>query len=132
MNIGQFAREAGVPIDTVRHYERVGLLPAPRRRPSGYRVYEHDDRQRLRFVVRARELGLGLEQIRVLLSLTDPQGEVDADLLERANAVLAELDARVSALSRLREGLHNLLPAHAGLDRQDARVLIESLAPEAP
>ena len=59
MQIGQLARQAGVAIDTVRYYERQGLLPPPQRRASGYRDYDARDSARLRFIRRAKDLGLG-------------------------------------------------------------------------
>lgn len=69
MRIGELARQAGVNIQTIRFYERKGLLPVPRRKPSGYRLYAGEDLHRLRFILRAKELGFSLEEIRQILGM---------------------------------------------------------------
>ena len=85
MQIGQLATQAGVAIDTVRYYERQGLLPPPERRASGYRQYGQPDIARLRFIRRAKELGFSLQEIQDLLRLS---GQADADrrVIERGEA----------------------------------------------
>lgn len=70
MQIGLLANRAGVPVDTVRYYERVGLLPRPARQPSGYRRYEEEDVLRLRFIRKGKQLGFSLDEIRDLLALS--------------------------------------------------------------
>jgi len=69
LTIGRLAREAGVNLETVRYYERRGLLPRPPRSESGYRLFPEDAAGRLRFIRRAQELGFSLAEIRELLSL---------------------------------------------------------------
>ena len=69
LTIGALARDSGVNLETIRFYERSGLLPEPRRSPSGYRHYQEMDVRRLRFIRRGRELGFSLEEIRSLLDL---------------------------------------------------------------
>lgn len=71
MRIGELARQAGVNIETIRFYERKGLLPVPRRKPSGYRLYTDDDLHRLRFIRQAKALGFSLEEIREILSMRE-------------------------------------------------------------
>lgn len=71
MNIGQLARQAGVPIDTVRYYERQQLLPTAARSAGGYRIFGEQDLRRLRFIRRAKALGFSLDEIGELLSLSD-------------------------------------------------------------
>lgn len=71
MNIGQLARQAGVPIDTVRYYERQQLLPTAARTAGGYRIFGEQDLRRLRFIRRAKTLGFSLDEIGELLSLSD-------------------------------------------------------------
>jgi DNA-binding transcriptional MerR regulator len=71
MNIGQLARQAGVPIDTVRYYERQQLLPTAARSAGGYRIFGEPDLRRLRFIRRAKTLGFSLEEIAELLALSD-------------------------------------------------------------
>ena len=116
MNIGQLAREAGVPIDTVRYYERNGLLPEPARRASGYRNYQPSDVDRLRFVRRAKSLGFSLGEIRELLALSDRRGEETSELKAVAETRLSDVDRKLAELTRLRSALQRLAaPA------QDAR-----------
>src|SRR5690606_34574191 len=74
--IGSLARQVGVGIDTIRYYERIGLLPAPARSASGYRLYADADRQRLEFIRRAGQLGFSLQEIARLLKLSARGGSV--------------------------------------------------------
>jgi MerR family copper efflux transcriptional regulator len=108
MNIGQLAREAGVPIDTVRYYERNGLLPEPARRASGYRNYQSSDVDRLRFVRRAKSLGFSLSEIRELLALSDRRGEQTPDLQGLAQTRMSDVDRKLAELTRLRAALQRL------------------------
>jgi len=120
MKIGQLAREAGVPIDTVRYYERHGLLPEPARQASGYRAYQAQDVQRLRFVRRAKALGFTLVEIGDLLNLSDHRDEDMAPFREVATSKLHEIDQRMAELARIRSGLRSLLdacPGHGELGR---------------
>ena len=128
MNIGQLARLAGVPIDTVRYYERNGLLPLPARRASGYRNYQATDVERLRFVRRAKVLGYTLTEIRDLLQLWELRGEGAAEFKTAVSAHLAEVDHRLDELARLRGGLHRLLAANSAELRRCP--VLQSLADE--
>jgi MerR family transcriptional regulator, copper efflux regulator len=74
LTIGKAARQAGMGIDTVRYYERAGLLPAAPRTPAGYRLYTGQDVERLHFIRRAKRLGFSLEEIAELLRLNAGQG----------------------------------------------------------
>ncbi len=115
MHIGQLARQAGVPIDTVRYYERNGLLPPPPRRESGYRDYPPQDVARLRFVRRAKALGFTLSEIRELLALSHHRDEDMSDFRAAAAAKLVDLDRKLAELARVREGLRVLLGECPGL-----------------
>lgn len=120
MHIGQLAREAGVPIDTVRYYERNGLLPLPARRASGYRDYRPEDVARLRFVRRAKVLGFTLNEIRELLALSDHRDDDMATLKAAATAKLADIDHKLAELARIRAGLQTLVaacPGHGALNQ---------------
>ena len=125
MNIGQLAREAGVPIDTVRYYERNGLLPEPARRASGYRNYQTSDVDRLRFVRRAKSLGFSLGEIRELLALSDRRGEDSPDLKGLAEARMSDVDRKLAELTRLRSALQRL--AAPGLDARGPCPLVHAL-----
>ncbi|MDD3765355.1 MAG: MerR family DNA-binding protein [Nevskiales bacterium] len=115
LSVSQLASQAGVGIDTVRYYERAGLLPKPPRRPSGYRAYPQQSVERLRFIRRAKALGFSLEEIAELLALSDRSG--DAEQIRRLAATrLAEVERRIAELQRVRDGLHRLVDACPGHD----------------
>src|SRR5258708_6342742 len=90
LTIGHLAREAGVNLETVRYYERRGLLPKPPRSASGYRLFPSDAARRLRFISRAQELGFSLKEIRELLSLRVSQRKSGPVLRERSGAKIAD------------------------------------------
>ena len=120
MKIGEFAQRAGVPIDTVRYYERQRLLPEPERRASGYRSYVDSDVSRLRFVRRAKALGFTLEEIRELLDLSQSRNDDMGVLKAAASAKLTDVEARIDELSRIRDGLRTLVdacPGHGALQQ---------------
>jgi len=119
MQIGQLAKHAGVPIDTVRYYERNGILPLPERQSSGYRRYGDEDVSRLRFVRRAKALGFTLVEIRELLALSGSRDEDMAGLKATASEKLADVEQKIEELSRIRDGLRTLVascPGHGALD----------------
>lgn len=112
--ISQLAAEAGVPIDTVRYYERNGLIAEPPRRPSGYREYPPETIKRLRFIRRAKELGFTLEEVGELLDLgSRPAGDM-AGLKHAAREKLAVVDAKIAELKRVQKGLRKLIEACPG------------------
>jgi len=120
MKIGELAKRAEVPIDTVRYYEREGLIPPPVRRASGYRDYLEVDVDRLRFMRRAKNLGFTLHEIRELLSLTALAGDDMATLKSHAQAKLQDVDERIRALTKMRDALGTLVeacPGHGALER---------------
>lgn len=114
MKIGELAQRSGVGIDTVRFYEREGLLPKAQRLASGYRVYAPDDLKRLRFVRRAKALGFTLPEIRDLLALSGQRTGDMAALRSLAADKLAGVDARIAELQRVRAGLQALVAACPG------------------
>ena len=118
MTIGRLAKEAGVNIDTIRYYERNGLIPEPVRRPSGYREYETGDVRRLRFIGRAKQLGFTLAEIAELMSLS-----ADRDVggvKRRAEQRLEQVEHKIKELQRVRRGLRTLIdacPGHGDVER---------------
>ena len=114
LSIGQVARRAGVGIETVRFYERQGLLAEPPRKESGYRQYTEDVVDRLRFIRRAKELGFTLKEIAELLALRlDPEtscGEVRG----RAKAKITDIGAKIRDLQRMRQALDKLVASCRG------------------
>jgi MerR family mercuric resistance operon transcriptional regulator len=107
MTVGQVARQAGVGVETVRFYEKNGLLEEPTRRASGYREYDEETVHRLRFIQRAKELGFILSEIKELLSLRCSDRPCN-DVRERAEAKVAEIEGKVAMLLRMKEVLRRL------------------------
>lgn len=119
MYIGQLAQHTGVAIDTVRYYERQGILPLPQRQASGYRHYGEQDVARLRFVRRAKGLGFSLVEIRELLALSGRREDDMAGLKSTATEKLADVERKLAELERIRDGLKTLVascPGHGALD----------------
>lgn len=114
LTIGKVALEAGLAIDTIRYYEREGLLPAPARRPSGYRDYPADTVKRLRFIRRAKDLGFTLGEIADLLQLTERSQHDMAGMKQAAEAKLTLVKAKLSELERMRKALQQMVTACPG------------------
>lgn len=112
--IGQVAREAGIGVETVRYYEREGLLAAPQRRHSGYRQFDHEAIERLKFIKQAQRLGFTLREIKELLALRlDPQTS-RAEIRSRAIAKVEDIDDRIADLARMKAALVPLIEACDG------------------
>ncbi len=111
MTIGQVAKAAGVGVETIRYYERKGLLPEPPRRPSGYRQYPSTAVRRLTFIRRAKDLGFSLREIRELLDLRVQPEEACGAVRESAEAKIAEVEARIADLLSLKRALRGLVEA---------------------
>ena len=109
MLIGKLAAETGVNIETIRYYERVKLLSAPARTDGGHRVYNADHVQRLTFIRRSRELGFSLDDIRLLLALSD--GKRDCEAKELTMRHLADIRGKISSLRRLERALKGMTEA---------------------
>ncbi|KAF1693399.1 heavy metal-responsive transcriptional regulator [Pseudoxanthomonas koreensis] len=134
MNIGQLARATGVPVDTIRYYEREQVLPPARRRPNGYRDYAAEDARRLRFIRRAKELGFALEEIRGLLDLGEKGDAGGADMAAVRSAArekLALVEARIAELARVRDALRDLVEACPGHGALTGCPIMAALAGEA-
>ncbi len=113
-SIGEVARRSGVKIETIRFYERSGLLAPPPRTTGGHRVYGGAAAQRLNFIRRARELGFTLARVRELLALADERGATCAEVERLARDHLAEVRGRVADLSRMDVVLSDLVTRCAG------------------
>ena len=119
MQIGQLATRAHVSVDTVRYYERNGILPPPQRKESGYRAYGNDDVARLHFLRRAKALGFTLKEIRELLVLSSSRADDMAELKTAAQEKLADVQHKLDELTRIRDGLQTLVsscPGHGALN----------------
>jgi len=125
--IGALARQAGVAIDTIRFYEREGLLPPPERRASGYREYDGGAVARVRFIRRAKDLGFKLEEIRELLALeTDRDNGVEG-VKRRASQRLQELNARILQFTRMRDALAQLVEDCPGSGEPECCPILSTL-----
>lgn len=129
-SIGQLAKSADTGVETIRFYERRGLMPEPPRAPSGYRRYPHDATSRLLFIRRAKKLGFTLEEIGVLLSLQDGGDKARVKAITRAK--LAQIETRIVDLQRMRDTLEALDKQCSGHGSISGCPIIEALnQPEA-
>lgn len=113
LTIGKVAKKAGVNLETIRYYERQGLISKPSRRQSeggflGYRHYPAETVKRIQFIRHAKELGFSLKEIAELLSLRIEQGVTCGDVRKRAEAKIADIDGRIKTLQRMKKALANL------------------------
>ena len=127
LTIGKVASEADVGIETVRFYEREGLLRKPDRKPSGYRQYDVETIDRLRFIKRAKWLGFTLQEIKGLLGLRLDPGATRAEVRRRAEEKLADIDARIKELNRMKRALLKLTKACDGHGSVEGCPIIEAL-----
>lgn len=110
IQIGELSKRAGCNIETIRYYERIGLLPAPARSPARYRLYDAGDVRRLTFVRRARELGFTLDTVRALLALSDDDGSAAcAAARELAVGHLTEVRAKIADLHAMERVLADVV-----------------------
>ena len=123
------ARETGCNLETIRYYERIGLMPDPPRTPAGYRQYDRGHVARLGFIMRARELGFALEDVRALLHLVDRGAQTCGEVQKLAGAQLALVRARISDLRAIEAVLDQTLSRCSGRDVPDCAV-IDALWPE--
>src|SRR6266849_6356183 len=98
LTISRLARQGGVNLETIRYYEREGLLPKPPRTPAGYRMFPRETARRLRFIKRAQELGFSLKEVRELLSLRMKPGAKRADMRARAERKIADIEEKIRTL----------------------------------
>lgn len=124
--IGRIATASGVGVETIRFYEREGLLPEPERSASGYRLYPDDAVARLRFIQRAKQLGFTLDEVRRLLTLADVAGP-SAEVRALAADKLAIIDARLRDLGRMREALADLVECCDGSGSAASCPIIQAL-----
>src|SRR5258708_11188263 len=113
MTVGALAKQAGVKIDTIRYYERHGLLPKPPRTNSGYRTFTPASVERLRFIKQAQALGFTLNEVKQLLALRLSPGVTCTDVRNRAQAKLADIQQRIDSLHAMKRALQQLVSACA-------------------
>ena len=127
--IGQLARRTGTKAETIRYYEKIGLLAAPMRSAGNYRSYGARDLERLSFVRRARELGFSIEQIRELITFGE-QSEFECSSVDSlVEAHIADIGRKIRDLQALQSELERMIGSCTGGRVADCRVL-EALQPE--
>ena len=109
MQIGDLSRETGVNIETIRYYERSGVLPPPARQENGRRVYDAADVRRLGFIRHARDLGFDLQSVQILLALQEQPQASCADASRIAQAQLDEVERRIARLQNLQLELSRMV-----------------------
>lgn len=109
MQIGDLSRNAGVNVETIRYYERAGVLPVPARQVNGRRVYGEADVRRLGFIRHARDLGFDLQSVRTLLALQEQPEASCTDASRIAQAQLDEVERRLAQLQSLRAELSRMV-----------------------
>src|SRR5438128_752925 len=121
--IGALSKHTGANIETIRYYERVGLLPVPSRSSGGYRLYSRDHLKRLNFVRRARVLGFSIGEVRTLLRLADERKRPCAEVRVVADAHLKEVRAKIADLRRMERVLKTTVARCASGKRADCPVI---------
>jgi Cu(I)-responsive transcriptional regulator len=123
MNIGQAAQASGLSVKTIRYYEDTGLIPAAGRTRAGYRDYSEKEVHTLRFIQRARRLGLSVQSIRQLLALWQDRNRASAEVKALALAHVTVLDRKLADLQAMRGTLQHLIAHCEGDERPDCPIL---------
>ncbi|MBU1305361.1 MAG: Cu(I)-responsive transcriptional regulator [Alphaproteobacteria bacterium] len=123
MNIGEASKASGVSTKMIRYYESIGLIKAPLRADSGYRVYSDNDVHALRFISRARDLGFSVEQMGSLLALWRDRSRASADVKSIALEQIRVLDEKARALQAMSRTLRHLAENCHGDDRPDCPII---------
>ena len=127
MNISEAAAATGISAKMIRHYESIGLIPAPSRSLAGYRNYSENEVHTLRFIRHARNLGFSMAQIGELLGLWRNQRRSSSKVRDLAQAHIAELEQKIREMTAMKATLAHLVHCCRGDDRPDCPIL-ENLA----
>ena len=130
LTIGQVARRAGVGVETVRFYERNGLLEEPKRGTSGYRQFDEHVVHRLQFIRQAKNLGFTLNEIKELLELRRDPNTTCADVKSRAEAKIADIEGRIRSLQSMKKALMKTTKKCGGEGPINECPILESLQHE--
>lgn len=123
MHRAALARRNGCNLETIRYYEKIGMMPEPPRTEAGYRVYDDRHVERLRFILRARELGFSLDDIRGLLALVDRGTQTCGEVKERTERHIADVREKIADLKRIERVLAETAAKCAGDEVPDCPVL---------
>jgi Cu(I)-responsive transcriptional regulator len=123
LNIGEAAQASGVSAKMIRHYEAIGLLPAAKRKASGYRVYDEQDVRLLQFIHRGRALGFSLDRIAELLALWQDKDRASFEVRRLAEQHIDELNRKIDELQAMKRTLETLARSCHGDQRSDCPIL---------
>ena len=132
LTIGKLAKEANVHVETVRYYERRGLIPRPRRTVANYRLYSRENLRQVKFIKQAQGLGFSLNEIKKLLALRATPRARCADVRVYASQKIQDIDAKIHSLASMRRALQNLLDECSGRGQATECPILESLESEQP
>lgn len=127
LRIGEVAGRAGVNIQTLRYYERRGLLEAPERTASGYREYPSETVRLIRFIKRAQDLGFTLKEVEELVALRDAKGRKRSEVRSLAEAKMRDIDKKLAQLQAMRSALYTLVESCACRDGRPSCPILEAL-----
>jgi MerR family mercuric resistance operon transcriptional regulator len=127
LTIGELARRSQVNLETIRYYERKGLLPKPPRLQSGYRAFPSESVRRIRFIKQAQKLGFSLKEINELLALQVDPDSTGADVKKRAEAKIANIEEKIKTLRAMKKALWQLTANCSGSNSITKCPILESL-----
>ncbi len=127
LTIGKLAKRVNVNIETIRYYERRGLIPKPRRRESGYREYSDETTKRILFIKRAKDLGFSLKEVDELFSLKISPGTTCSDVKSKAEEKIADIEDKIKTLQRMKKALFKLSKACSGAGPVSECPILEAL-----
>jgi Hg(II)-responsive transcriptional regulator len=127
LRIGEVASKAAVNIQTLRYYERRGLLEAPERTASGYREYPSETVRLIRFIKRAQDLGFTLKEIEELIALRDARGRKRSEVRALAEAKMSDIDKKLAQLQAMRSALYGMVESCACRDGRPTCPILEAL-----
>ena len=130
LKIGEVAERGGVNLQTIRYYERKKLLPAPKRRESGYRMFPESTVGRIRFIKRSQELGFSLAQIAELLSIRVNPGKSSSEVRDLAESKIVDIEEKIRTLQAMREVLGRFVNRCDGCGPASDCPILESIDSE--
>jgi len=127
LTIGKLAKKVNVNIETIRYYERRGLIPKPRRRESGYREYSDETTKRILFIKRAKDLGFSLKEVDELFSLKISTRTTCSDVRSKAEEKITDIDDKIKILQRMKKALFKISKACSGKGNVNECPILEAL-----
>lgn len=127
LTVSRMAKQGGVNLQTIRYYERLGLLAPAYRTEAGYRIFQPETARRIRFIKRAQELGFSLNEIKELLSLRIDKHTTQADIRRRAQAKLTDVEQKIRQLEAIHASLLRLTESCSGCGSVDGCPILENL-----